>query len=447
MTGDGATSTLRLDDYAAYYRTVAGRFEHEVFGERGRPPVAIRRPPDLPRSGRPLPRLRLVPDLHRPAPGRRPPLARRRDAPRRDRRARGRPGCRRWPTLGRLDPSRSIHDLNPADARAGPRAGPRPARRREAGRTELDPLCELIQPRPTSRRRGLALLPEPSPLDLFFDIEADPWLERARPRVPARRGDGRRRRARLHADLGPRRRTRSGTPSSASSTSSSSGHERDPGMHVYHYGGYESGAIKRLMQRHATREDEVDRLLRGRVLVDLLNVVRQGIRASVESYSLKSIEHLFAFDRAGSGHRGRLQRRRVRDVAAGRRSAGTSPTSPPTTATTASSTLGLRDWLEARRAEAIADGWDLPRPVPDDGAPSEARRPPRPRPPRGWRRCGPACRTIPRSATPPTRRAGCWPRCSTTTGARPSRSGGAGTTSRTTTPPRSWSRNRTPSAT
>ena len=30
-------------------------------------------------------------------------------------------------------------------------------------------------------------------------------------------------------------------------------------MHVYHYGGYESGALKRLMQRHATREDEVDR--------------------------------------------------------------------------------------------------------------------------------------------------------------------------------------------
>ena len=48
---------------------------------------------------------------------------------------------------------------------------------------------------------------------------------------------------------------------------------------------YEAGAIKRLMQRHATSEDEVDRLLRGGVLVDLLNVVRQGVRASVESYS------------------------------------------------------------------------------------------------------------------------------------------------------------------
>ena len=70
-------------------------------------------------------------------------------------------------------------------------------------------------------------------------------------------------------------------------------------MHVFHYGGYESGAVKRLMQRHATREDEVDRLLRGGVFVDLLNVVRQGVRASVESYSLKQIEKFYLPQREG----------------------------------------------------------------------------------------------------------------------------------------------------
>ncbi len=75
---------------------------------------------------------------------------------------------------------------------------------------------------------------------------------------------------------------------------------RDPGMHVYHYGGYESGALKRLMQRHATREDEVDRLLRGRVLVNLYDhVVRPGIRASVESYSIKKIEKFYMPEREG----------------------------------------------------------------------------------------------------------------------------------------------------
>ena len=70
-------------------------------------------------------------------------------------------------------------------------------------------------------------------------------------------------------------------------------------MHVYHYGGYESGAIKRLMQRHGTCVDEVDRLLRGNVLVDLLNVVRQGVRASLESYSLKQIEKFYMPAREG----------------------------------------------------------------------------------------------------------------------------------------------------
>ena len=46
-------------------------------------------------------------------------------------------------------------------------------------------------------------------------------------------------------------------------------------------------------------EDEVDRLLRGGTLVDLLNVVRQGVRASVESYSLKQIEKFYMPVREG----------------------------------------------------------------------------------------------------------------------------------------------------
>jgi len=60
---------------------------------------------------------------------------------------------------------------------------------------------------------------------------------------------------------------------------------RWPEMHVYDYGGYESGALKRLMSRHAVREDDLDVLLRGRVLVDLYSVLRQGVRVSDEWYS------------------------------------------------------------------------------------------------------------------------------------------------------------------
>ena len=74
--------------------------------------------------------------------------------------------------------------------------------------------------------------------------------------------------------------------------------EQHPGFHIYHYGAYETTAVKRLMSRYATREDEVDRLLRGRVFVDLHRVVRQGLRASVESYSIKRLEPFYGFARA-----------------------------------------------------------------------------------------------------------------------------------------------------
>ena len=47
-----------------------------------------------------------------------------------------------------------------------------------------------------------------------------------------------------------------------------------PDMHIYHYAPYEPGALKRLMGRHATREEEVDDLLRGPVFVDLYGGVR-----------------------------------------------------------------------------------------------------------------------------------------------------------------------------
>ncbi|TMK26106.1 MAG: TM0106 family RecB-like putative nuclease, partial [Actinobacteria bacterium] len=66
-----------------------------------------------------------------------------------------------------------------------------------------------------------------------------------------------------------------------------------PGLHVYHYANYERSALQRLMQKHGTREDEVDDLLRSHALVDLFQVVRQALRISVPSYSLKSIEELF----------------------------------------------------------------------------------------------------------------------------------------------------------
>ena len=72
---------------------------------------------------------------------------------------------------------------------------------------------------------------------------------------------------------------------------------RYPNMHVYHYAAYERTALTRLMGEHGTRELAIDAFLRDEVLVDLYRVVKQAIRASVESYSIKAIEELYGFVR------------------------------------------------------------------------------------------------------------------------------------------------------
>ena len=73
--------------------------------------------------------------------------------------------------------------------------------------------------------------------------------------------------------------------------------DSNPGMHVYHYAPYEPSAFRRLMGRYATRETEVDRMLRAKRFVDLHTVVRQALRASVERYSLKDLEQFYGFRR------------------------------------------------------------------------------------------------------------------------------------------------------
>src|SRR5262249_27383880 len=70
-----------------------------------------------------------------------------------------------------------------------------------------------------------------------------------------------------------------------------------PDMHIYHYGAYEPSHLKMLVARHATREEELDQLLRGRVFVDLYRVVRQGVRVGAESYSIKKLEDLYSYKR------------------------------------------------------------------------------------------------------------------------------------------------------
>jgi len=164
--------------------------------------------------------------------------------------------------------------------------------------------------------RGFLVLPEPSPHDLFLDLEGDPFafddgidylfgvLDPSTAEEDPRWANG--------ADAAPVPRFVAFWSRDAEGrvtlAAEKAAFERlvdfliarldaDPALHVYHYAAYEKTALARLAQRHATREEEVDRLLRGRVLVDLFRVVRQGIRASVESYSIKRLEPLYGLTR------------------------------------------------------------------------------------------------------------------------------------------------------
>jgi uncharacterized protein len=72
-----------------------------------------------------------------------------------------------------------------------------------------------------------------------------------------------------------------------------------PDAFIYHYAPYETTALKKLMGLHGTRENEVDNLLRNRKFVDLYRVVREAIRISEPSYSIKNLEHFYSEARKG----------------------------------------------------------------------------------------------------------------------------------------------------
>jgi uncharacterized protein len=141
-----------------------------------------------------------------------------------------------------------------------------------------------------------------------------------------------------------------------------------PGFHIYHYSPYEPSALKRLMGRYATREEEIDRLLRGGVFVDLLQVVRQSIRASVESYSIKELEKFYNFVRQTKLEDASRALAHVQTSLELGDAEGITPELKSVVAgynrEDCLSALGLRDWLVAIRADLVAKGTVIERPAP-----------------------------------------------------------------------------------
>ena len=151
--------------------------------------------------------------------------------------------------------------------------------------------------------------------------------------------------------------------------------EKDPGMHIYHFGAYEQTALKRLVGKYATREDELDRLLRAKVFVNLHTITRRAIIAGIESYSLKDLEKLHGYlrivDLKTVGphkllYEGLLESGNIDAV-----DEETKAIVRDYNKDDCISTEWLRNWLEARRTELIEEGKDIPRPATEDEEPSE----------------------------------------------------------------------------
>lgn len=70
-----------------------------------------------------------------------------------------------------------------------------------------------------------------------------------------------------------------------------------PALHIYHFAPYETIALKRMMGKYATKENEIDILLRTQSFVDLHRILKQSIRAGVERYSLKDLEKYHDYTR------------------------------------------------------------------------------------------------------------------------------------------------------
>ncbi len=147
---------------------------------------------------------------------------------------------------------------------------------------------------PFQAEKGLNRLPEPNSGDLFFDIEGIPRA--------SERG--------IEYLLGIVD-VSTGKPEYQTSWSFDKTSERRafqrlisllhdrlakyPAMHIYHYAPYEPAALKRLAMFHGILEDEVDIFVRGEKFVDLFQIVRQAISASVESYSIKQLEPFYGY--------------------------------------------------------------------------------------------------------------------------------------------------------
>jgi len=391
--GDGSEEELRLKDYGAYYRSVKRQFE-EFVGLSPSPAANV--PPPLSGEGRvgaqgggpstypdPVDHCRICRWLDVCEARRRHDdhlclvAGMRRDQTRRLNLA----GTKTVTELGASPVDQPVPGINEMALSRLRQQARLQVEQRQTGTLPFEVLP------PLGAGLGFRSLPAPTPVDLFFDMEGDPFVgdngleylfgilelnsEPIQPQVflplVGRAGEGVHHTFWGHNPDEEKRAFEQVVDFLINRLNS------NPDLHVYHYAPYEPNALKWLASTYATREAEVDQLLRGRVLVDLYRVVRQSVRIGTESYSLKELESLCRVKRsteivnaAGSivAYEDWLDSRdqRLLDEIARYNEDD------------CLSTAQLRDWLEARRLEAIAQYGEIPRPGPEAAEASEVLR-------------------------------------------------------------------------
>jgi predicted RecB family nuclease len=200
------------------------------------------------------------------------------------------------------------------------------------GRRTRSPQHEILVP--LGPEHGLAQLPMPSAHDIFLDLEGDRlaadggreylfgYLEAPVARDSAHRRGGSEPASRSGTSTGARSPLTYVALWAATPEQEKLAFERavdtilatfreHPEMHVYHFGAYEPATFKRLSGRYATRETELDTILRAELFVDLYTIVRHSLKASVESYSIKELEQFYGLHREQDLRAATLSRRAV----------------------------------------------------------------------------------------------------------------------------------------
>ena len=240
------------------------------------------------------------------------------------------------------------------------------------GRLENRLVHELL---PLENGRGLMRLPKPSRGDIYFDIEGDPFFEQLGLEYLLGYAYHNEHGALEYKHLWAKHRRDEKVAFDGFMKFVMERLKAFPDLHIYHFAPYEPSTIKRLSLRHTLHEENLDWLLRAERFIDLHAVAKEGLRASVERYSLKDLERFTPYTRkielpvASSARRTVEFALELNDL-------------PSVTDDVLNlvqdyneddcrATHALHLWLEQLRDELVSDGKEVPRPELKTGEASE----------------------------------------------------------------------------